>query len=62
MLIPLSEVTRIYLGGTGGAVDQIIYGALIVLICLFKPEGLIGLARQWLPTAPAAKEADHGDA
>ena len=62
VLIPLSEVTRIYLGGTGGAVDQIIYGALIVLICLFKPEGLIGLARHWLPTAPAAKEADHGDA
>ena len=60
VLIPLSEITRIYLGGTGGAVDLIIYGALIVLICLFKPEGLIGLARQWLPTAQAAKEADHG--
>jgi len=62
VLIPLSEVTRLYMGGTGGAVDQIIYGALIVLICLFKPEGLIGLARQWLPSAPTAKEAGHGDA
>ena len=55
-----SDTLRI--GGTGGAVDQIIYGALIVLICLFKPEGLIGLARLWLPTEPSAKEADHGDA
>ena len=61
VLIPLSETTRILLGGTGGAVDLIIYGALIVVICLFKPEGLIGLVRQWLPAPPAEREADHGD-
>ena len=48
VLVGLSESTRIYLGGTGGAVDLIIYGALIMLICIYKPEGLIGIVRPWL--------------
>jgi len=62
VLIPLSEVTRIYFGGTGGAVDLMIYGVLIFLICLFKPEGLIGLVRQWLPSHEVKREAGDGDA
>ena len=62
LLIPLSELTRIYLGGTGGAVDLIIYGALIVLICIYKPEGLIGIYRHWLGRPPPAEETVHGDA
>jgi branched-chain amino acid transport system permease protein len=45
VLVPLSEVTRIYFGGTGGTLDLMIYGALIVLICIFKPEGLIGAVK-----------------
>jgi branched-chain amino acid transport system permease protein len=48
VLVPLSEFTRIQFGGTGGTVDLMIYGALIVLICMFKPEGLVGLARRLL--------------
>jgi branched-chain amino acid transport system permease protein len=43
VLIPISEAARIYLGGTGGAVDLMIYGALIVLICVFRPSGLLGI-------------------
>jgi branched-chain amino acid transport system permease protein len=43
VLVPLSEATRIYLGGTGGTVDLMFYGALIVLICIFTPSGLFGL-------------------
>jgi len=35
----------VHFGGTGGTLDLIIYGALIVLICIFKPEGLIGFLR-----------------
>ncbi|RMF83323.1 MAG: branched-chain amino acid ABC transporter permease [Nitrospinota bacterium] len=46
VLIPLSEGTRIYLGGGGTAVDLVVYGALIMLISVFQPEGLIGLARK----------------
>ena len=61
VLVPLSEFTRIYLGGTGGAVDLIFYGALIVLICIYKPDGLIGIAREWLGRRPRREEPVHGD-
>ena len=43
ILIPVSEFTRSYLGGSGSGVDLIIYGALIVVIALARPEGLISL-------------------
>jgi len=43
ILIPISEYTRIYLGGTGGAVDLILYGLILMLICVFRPTGLISL-------------------
>jgi branched-chain amino acid transport system permease protein len=41
ILIPISEYSRIYLGGTGGAVDLILYGLILMLICIFRPDGLI---------------------
>jgi branched-chain amino acid transport system permease protein len=41
ILIPISEYSRIYLGGTGGAVDLILYGLILMLICVFRPDGLI---------------------
>jgi len=41
ILIPISEYSRIYLGGTGGAVDLIFYGLILMIICIFKPDGLI---------------------
>ncbi len=46
VLVPLSEGTRVLLGGTGKALDLVIYGALIMAIAVFQPAGLIGLARQ----------------
>jgi branched-chain amino acid transport system permease protein len=46
VFIPLSEFTRIYFGGGGKAIDTMIYGALIVLISIFQPEGLVGLLRK----------------
>ena len=54
VLFPLSELTRIYFGGTGGAEDLMIYGVLIVLISLFYPQGLIGLLRKLLHRPPDA--------
>jgi branched-chain amino acid transport system permease protein len=45
VLIPLTEVTRSYLGGTGSGVDLVIYGVLIMLIALVRPEGLLSLFR-----------------
>jgi len=43
ILIPISEFTRIYFGGTGRSIDLIIYGILIILICIFRPAGIISL-------------------
>jgi branched-chain amino acid transport system permease protein len=43
ILIPLTELTRSFVGGSGRGVDLILYGSVIVLISLARPEGLIGL-------------------
>ncbi|WP_245530461.1 branched-chain amino acid ABC transporter permease [Pseudothermotoga thermarum] len=45
ILIPLSEYTRVSLGGTGKGIDLMIYGVLIVLIVCFEPKGIIGIVR-----------------
>ena len=70
VLIPLSEITRTRLGGSGRAVDLMLYGALIVLISVFQPSGLVGLRRRFqrrpaledvaeLPTAEEDKRAEE---
>ena len=46
VLVPLSEGTRVLLGGTGKALDLLIYGALIMIIAVFQPAGMMGLMRQ----------------
>ena len=51
ILIPLTELTRSYAGGSGRGVDLIVYGGLIVAISLARPQGLVGLF------APKRKEA-----
>ncbi|MDX2202242.1 MAG: branched-chain amino acid ABC transporter permease [Hyphomicrobiaceae bacterium] len=43
ILVPLSEYSRIWLGGTGKTVDLIIYGLLIMAICMWRPAGVISL-------------------
>ncbi len=43
VLIPMSEYTRVWLGGGGRGVDMIVYGALIMVISVYKPRGLMGL-------------------
>ncbi|MBI3638066.1 MAG: branched-chain amino acid ABC transporter permease [Candidatus Rokubacteria bacterium] len=47
VLVPLSEGTRVWLGGTGKAIDLLIYGALIVIISVVQPAGVVGLVRRW---------------
>lgn len=46
VLVPLSEGTRVWLGGGGKALDLLIYGGLIVVMAVFQPGGLVGLARR----------------
>ena len=43
VLIPVSELSRSYLGGSGSGVDLMIYGALIMLVALARPQGLVSL-------------------
>jgi branched-chain amino acid transport system permease protein len=43
ILIPLSEFTRIYLGGMGRGIDLIIYGFLIILFAVYQPLGIVGM-------------------
>jgi branched-chain amino acid transport system permease protein len=43
ILIPLTELTSSYIGGSGRGVDLIVYGTLIMVIALARPEGLVGL-------------------
>jgi len=42
ILIPITEVTRSYAGGTGKGFDLIVYGLLVMGIALGRPEGLVG--------------------
>ena len=50
LLIPLTELTRSYLGGSGSGLDLVIYGLLIMGISLARPEGLLSLfVRQRAP-------------
>ena len=43
LLVLSSEFFRIYVGGTGRAVDLIIYGLIIMIIAVFQPTGIMGL-------------------
>jgi len=47
ILIPISEFTRIQFGGGGKGTDLIIYGFLIMIISIYQPFGVIGLAKRF---------------
>jgi len=49
ILIPLAELTRSYLGGAGSGLDLVIYGALIMIVSLTRPEGILSIIKP--PTA-----------
>ena len=42
------DEVRFLFGGTGGTVDLIIYGVLILLICVYRPRGLLSLVTEKL--------------
>ncbi|MGE5552974.1 MAG: branched-chain amino acid ABC transporter permease [Betaproteobacteria bacterium] len=46
LLVPLSEYSRALLGSGGRGIDLMLYGAFIVLICIFEPDGVVGLFRR----------------
>jgi branched-chain amino acid transport system permease protein len=46
ILVPLEEATNAMFGGGGTGVTYIIYGAIIVLVARFQPEGVAGIWRR----------------
>jgi branched-chain amino acid transport system permease protein len=42
VLIPMSELIRSYLGGSGRGGDLLVYGALIMIVATLMPQGLTG--------------------
>jgi len=46
ILVPLSEYSRIWFGGTGRTVDLIVYGILIMLVCIWRPNGILSLLEE----------------
>jgi branched-chain amino acid transport system permease protein len=47
VLLSLTESARLYLGGTGEALNLVAYGLLVMIIAAFEPNGLIGLATRF---------------
>lgn len=47
ILIPLSEYTRVQLGGEIHGLHLVVYGLLIIIIAVFQPAGLMGLVSRW---------------
>jgi branched-chain amino acid transport system permease protein len=69
ILVTVGELSRSYLGTVFQGADLLIYGAIMVLVMLFMPYGILGVAmRVWhryqrgraTPAAPAAPAAAEG--
>ncbi|WP_375463893.1 branched-chain amino acid ABC transporter permease [uncultured Methylobacterium sp.] len=56
ILIPLTEISRSYLGGSGSGVDLMFYGLLVMVVALARPEGVLSLFRR-TRTARSAEAA-----
>jgi branched-chain amino acid transport system permease protein len=59
VLIPVSELSRSYLGGFGRGVDLMLYGAMIVLVAVARPQGLLSLLAL-RPTQASASSSGSG--
>jgi branched-chain amino acid transport system permease protein len=46
MLTYLEQQTRVAFSGAGSGLDLIVYGALVMMIAILEPAGLVGLARR----------------
>ncbi len=46
ILVPLMELTRIWLGGFGQGLDHMLVGLLVIFFCLLQPDGVIKLLTQ----------------
>lgn len=56
VLVPIAEFTRARLGGTFAGVHLLIYGAILMVVMLFMPQGIVGLVQRIVRRQPRAKE------
>ena len=52
ILVPLSEVIRIFLGGGGQGISILVYGLAIILISIWQPGGVMG----WLTSRASRRQ------
>lgn len=43
ILVPVMELTRVWLGGVGRGLDHMLVGLLVVILCALQPDGVIKL-------------------
>lgn len=55
LLTAIEEGTRILFGGTGRGTDLIIYAALIIVIAVYYPNGIVGYVRTYFARRKAVK-------
>jgi branched-chain amino acid transport system permease protein len=46
VLIPITQLTRVYLGGAARALDLVVFGPLVILIAILQPDGLVPMLRR----------------
>lgn len=46
ILVPLGEITRVQFGGTGKALDLVVYGLLIMIVSVVQPGGIMALLQR----------------
>jgi branched-chain amino acid transport system permease protein len=49
LITPLSELLRSYFGGTAAGLHLAIYGAVLIVVMLYLPTGLVGLLQRVFP-------------
>lgn len=59
IMIPLSQILRSTLSGSVSGLDLALYGALLILVVLYMPQGLLVEIRQRLHRGRAGKGAGH---
>lgn len=47
IIVPLSEGSRMLLGGGGAGIDSMVYGGLIMLVAVYQPGGIMGAIEQY---------------
>jgi branched-chain amino acid transport system permease protein len=46
IMIPLAEYARVWFSGSGKGLHLIIYGAIIMIMAIYQPEGIVGLLQK----------------